>query len=119
MASCDNAISVARINFRPGCTLNVVLNMVWGCVEPQYQPSARTLFVGHTNSVVTAVSVFLSLCAGRSARNPLVSASEDVEMSNLMTSSNRSGSAGAGAADVESGECLALYSYVNSVRYCM
>jgi hypothetical protein len=59
------------------------------------------------------------MCAGRSARNPLVSASEDVEMSNLVTSSNRSGSALADAADVESGECLTKCSYVNSVRYCM
>jgi hypothetical protein len=39
-------------------------------------------------------------------------------MSNLVTSSNRSGSALADAADVESGECLTIYSYVNSVRYC-
>jgi hypothetical protein len=78
--------------------------MVWGCVEPQYQPPARSLSAVSTNSVVTAVSVFLSLCTGRSARNPLVSASEDVEMSNLVTSSNRSGSARADAADVESGE---------------
>jgi hypothetical protein len=46
----------------------------------------------------------ISMCTGRSARNPLVSASEDVEMSNLVTSSNRSGSTLADAADVESGE---------------